>query len=74
VEIGSISNPGDNTTLANWVGLMSSLKWPTFTCLPLGLLAELPSPAALLEVPSPKTMLVQHITILEHYKKNKQFQ
>jgi hypothetical protein len=34
VEIGSISNPGDNTTLAKWVGPTLSWKCPTFTWLP----------------------------------------
>jgi hypothetical protein len=74
VGIGSISNPGDNTTLAKWVGPTSSWKCTTFTGLPLGLLAELPSPAALLEVPSTKGMSAPPIMSLEHYKMKKQFE
>jgi hypothetical protein len=72
--IGNISNPEDNTTLAKWVGPTSSWKCPTFTGLPLALLAELNSPAALLEVPSPKGMAAPPIISLEHCKIKKQFQ
>jgi hypothetical protein len=41
---------------------------------PPGLLAKLPSPAVVLEVPSSKAMPVPPIIILEHCKKKKQYQ
>jgi hypothetical protein len=74
VGIGNISNPEDNTILAKWVGPRSSWKCTTLTGLPLGLLAELDSPAALLEVPSPKGLSAPPIISLEHCMIKKQFE
>jgi hypothetical protein len=45
---------------------MANLQSP-----PLGQFADLPSPAVMLEVPSPKIMPVPPIIILENCKKNK---
>jgi hypothetical protein len=49
---------------------MSSWKWPTLTCLPLGLLEALPS-EGFVEHPSPKLGKTPPITILESTAKNK---
>jgi hypothetical protein len=69
----NIFNREDNTTLAKWVGPTSRWKWPTFIGLPVGLLAELASPTALLEVPSQKAWWFQPSSAWSTAKRRKKF-